>query len=62
ERGSASTASMLRDMERGGPTEAEHVLGDIVARAHEHAIAVPGLEIALTHFRAYEHRRSHGCG
>jgi len=62
ERGSASTASMLRDMERNSPTEAEHILGDMVARAYGHAIAAPGLEIALTHLRAYEHRRLHDCG
>jgi 2-dehydropantoate 2-reductase len=58
ERGSPSTASMLRDIELGQPTEAEHILGDIVARAHTHAIAAPTLEIALTHLQAYEHRRT----
>jgi len=59
ERGSATKASMLRDMERRGPTEAEHILGDMVARARKHAISAPGLEIALTHLRAYEFQRSH---
>ena len=56
--GSPLTASMLRDMERGGPTEAEHILGDVVARAARHGIATPLTEIALTHLRAYEKRRS----
>jgi 2-dehydropantoate 2-reductase len=55
--GSALTASMLRDMERGGPTEAEHVLGDLATRAARHGIAAPLIEIALTHLRAYEKRR-----
>jgi len=57
ERGSATTASMLRDIEGGHMTEAEHILGDMDARARKHAIAAPALEIALTHLRAYEHRR-----
>lgn len=30
--GSPMTASMLADLERGGPTEAEHILGDLLAR------------------------------
>jgi 2-dehydropantoate 2-reductase len=29
---SAVTASMLGDLERGGPTEADHVLGDLLRR------------------------------
>ncbi len=57
ERGSPFTASMLRDLELGQPTEAEHILGDLVRRADQHAIAAPALEIALTHLRAYEIRR-----
>jgi 2-dehydropantoate 2-reductase len=56
--GSSLTASMLRDIERGGPTEAEHVLGDLLARAGRHGIAAPLIEIALTHLRAYEKRRA----
>jgi 2-dehydropantoate 2-reductase len=56
--GSPLTASMLRDLERGGRTEAEHVLGDLAARAARHDIATPLLNIALTHLRAYEKRRA----
>jgi 2-dehydropantoate 2-reductase len=26
-------ASMLRDIERGAPTEADHVIGDLISRA-----------------------------
>ncbi len=57
ERGSTFTASMLRDLELGLPTEAEHILGDIVRRADKHGLAVPAQEIALTHLQAYELRR-----
>mgnify|MGYP003345510697 CR=1 FL=1 len=33
-RGSTFSASMLCDMERGGPTEADHIVGDKIGRAH----------------------------
>lgn len=58
EQGSSSTASMLRDIERGGPTEAEHILGDMVARAQRVALVTPALDIALTHLQAYEINRA----
>lgn len=62
ERGSSVTASMLRDIERGGPTEAEHVFGDLVSRAMRHGIAVPLLLVAYTHLQAYELRRAGNAG
>jgi 2-dehydropantoate 2-reductase len=51
------TASMLRDIERGAPTEADHVLGDLLRRA---APANPTglLRIAHAHLAAYEARRT----
>jgi 2-dehydropantoate 2-reductase len=48
---------MLRDVERGGRTEAEHVLGDLVRRAERHKISTPMLRVAYTHLQAYELRR-----
>lgn len=57
EPGSAFTASMLRDVERGGPTEGDHILGDLVARAEARGVAVPLLRLAHCHVRAYENRR-----
>ncbi len=56
-RGSSFTASMLRDIERGGPTEGEHILGDLLQRAQTLGIAVPLLRIAACHVEAYEARR-----
>ena len=47
-------ASMLRDLERGAPTEAEHILGDLRARAIAHALDTPLLVAALAHLRVYE--------
>jgi len=58
---STLTASMLRDLERNGPTEADHIIGDLLARRAP-AIAPGGslslLEIAYAHLKAYEQRRS----
>lgn len=57
QRGSTSTASMLRDIEHGGPTERDHILGDMAARARQLGVSAPLLEVALTHLEAYERRR-----
>jgi 2-dehydropantoate 2-reductase len=54
---SAVTASMARDIERGGPTEGRHVLGDMVARAEAAGIATPLLAAAACHLEVYEGRR-----
>ncbi len=58
ENGSPRTASMLRDVERGGPTEGDHILGDLVRRAEAHGIAAPILHVAYTHLQAYEIARA----
>ena len=57
-RGSTSTASMLRDIERGGPTEADHILGDMVRRAEIHGVDTPLLKLAYSHLQAYEIHRN----
>jgi 2-dehydropantoate 2-reductase len=57
-RGSSLKASMLRDIERRGPTEGAHILGDMLARARCAGVETPVLEIATTHVRAYEVSRS----
>lgn len=51
-------ASMLRDIERGAPTEGEHVLGDMAERAAGFNIKTPLLNIARAHVAAYEISRS----
>jgi 2-dehydropantoate 2-reductase len=55
-KGSLFTASMLRDMERNAPIEAEHIIGDLVRRAREGNPLLLG--IAYTHLKAYEARRA----
>ena len=57
EKDSVLAASMLRDIERGGPTEAEHTLGDLLARARAKSIVTRHLPIAWSHMQAYELRR-----
>ncbi|HEX5393987.1 MAG TPA: ketopantoate reductase family protein [Rhodocyclaceae bacterium] len=62
--GSNNTASMLRDMEKKGATEAEHILGDMVRRASAKGVVTPLLNIAYSHLQAYEIRkhREKGAG
>lgn len=47
-------ASMLRDIERGSITEAEHILGDVANRARSRGIDTPLLDLACAHVAAYE--------
>lgn len=56
--GSPLTASMLRDIERGGPIEADHILGDLLGRSGTNAGAALLLDIAFRHAKAYEARRA----
>ena len=56
--GSGYTASMLRDLERRGPVEADHILGDMLARARAHGLDDTLHVIAYAHLKAYEQRRA----
>src|SRR5690348_6015442 len=59
EAGSTATASMLRDLERGTMTEADHILGDLLHRQSELAVTSPSLlRIAYLHLKTYEARRA----
>lgn len=53
DRASSLKASMLRDVEKGGVTEADHILGDMVARAAAKGVDVPLLRLAYSHLQAY---------
>jgi 2-dehydropantoate 2-reductase len=55
--GSPLTASMFRDIKSGQPIEADHVIGDLIARADAARIPVPKLRTAYTHLKAYEQTR-----
>ena len=58
EAGSALSASMMRDLEQGGLIEADHVVGDLLARGDASEGALPMLRVAYAHLKAYEVRRS----
>lgn len=60
EAGSSLSASMMRDLEQGGAIEADHVVGDLLARARPADAALPMLRVAYAHLKAYESRRAHG--
>jgi 2-dehydropantoate 2-reductase len=58
--GSALTASMLRDIERGAPIEADHIVGDLIRRGGDsgpRSSDVSLLRVAYAHLKAYEARQ-----
>ena len=55
--GSALAASMLRDIERGAPIEADHIIGDLLVRGEAQPRDYPLLRIAYAHLKTYEARR-----
>jgi 2-dehydropantoate 2-reductase len=55
--GSPLTASMFRDIKAGMPVEADHVVGDLIARGDAAKVPVPRLRVAYTHLKAYEKLR-----
>jgi 2-dehydropantoate 2-reductase len=55
---SALAASMLRDIERGGLTEVQHILGDLIRRGNARENPQSLLHVAHVHLLAYEKRRA----
>jgi len=55
EPGSILSSSMFRDMTKGLPVEADHILGDLLARAN--GVNAPLLGAAYTHLKVYEGKR-----
>ena len=55
--GSQLTASMFRDIKAGAQVEADHVIGDLIARGDAAKVPVPKLKIAYTHLKAYQGQR-----
>jgi 2-dehydropantoate 2-reductase len=54
DRKQALTASMMRDIQKGGPIEGDHIVGDMLVRARKHGIAAPLLRVATSHLQTYE--------
>lgn len=50
------SASMRRDLEAGRPVEADHIIGDLIARGRDRGVPSPLLEIAYTALEAYQNR------
>jgi 2-dehydropantoate 2-reductase len=57
-KGSRFTASMLHDLEKGAMVEADHIVGDMIARAKKAGISTPNLRLAYAHLQVYLARRS----
>lgn len=57
-KGSKFTASMLHDLEKGAMVEADHIVGDMIARARKAGIATPNLRLAYAHLQVYLARRA----
>jgi 2-dehydropantoate 2-reductase len=56
--GSPLTASMFRDIRAGAPVEADHVIGDLIARGDAAKVPVPRLRTAYIHLKVYERQRA----
>lgn len=54
---STLTASMYRDLHRGAPVEADHILGDLLARAATHGVSAPLLTAAYAQLCVYQNNR-----
>ena len=57
EPGSALAASMLRDLQGGHPIEADHIIGDMLARARQHGLSTLMLALVYAHLKVYEASR-----
>ena len=60
QKGSRFAASMLHDLEKASMVEADHVVGDMIARAKKAGIATPNLRMAYAHLQVYQARRARG--
>jgi 2-dehydropantoate 2-reductase len=58
DRSSRFTASTQTDMDAGGATEGDHIVGDMVRRGAAKGVATPLLRMALCNLQAYEAKRA----
>ena len=58
EKGSTFSSSMLRDIEKKGAIEANHIVGDMLARAEAAKIPAPMLRVIFAALQAYQARRT----
>jgi len=62
DRNSSYTASMLRDIEKNGPIEADHILGFMLDKAIAHDVDAELHRVIYTNLQSYEQRRAGGVG
>jgi 2-dehydropantoate 2-reductase len=60
--GSNATASMLRDIQKGGATEGDHIIGDMLRRARSFGLSTPLLRLANAHLQTYDAERKETAG
>jgi 2-dehydropantoate 2-reductase len=58
--GSDLTSSMYRDMTKNAPVEADHIIGDLLARGASHDVSTPLLQATYVRLKVYEQRRATG--
>jgi 2-dehydropantoate 2-reductase len=54
EPGSQLTSSMYRDLRKGSPVEADHILGDLIEHGDAHGVPTPLLKAAFVSLRVYQ--------
>jgi 2-dehydropantoate 2-reductase len=45
---------MYRDLRKGAPVEADHIVGDLIERGAAHGVATPLLKAAFVNLRVYQ--------
>jgi 2-dehydropantoate 2-reductase len=55
-KGSPLASSMFRDLQKGARIEADHIIGDLLARGRRAGVATPLLSTAYTHLSVYQNR------
>jgi 2-dehydropantoate 2-reductase len=60
DKNSPYTASMLRDIERKGPIEADHIIGFMLEKARIHEVEPTLHRVVYVNLQAYEERRAAG--
>ncbi len=56
--GSPMTSSMFRDLRKGAAVEADHIVGDLIARGATHGVPAPLLNAAYVHLQVYQGARA----
>ncbi len=60
-KGSPLMASMYRDMQKGSPIEADHIVGDLLSRAKAAGVSTPLLAAAYTALSIYQNNLASGA-